>query len=84
MWPGGLRRFRFEFSGPSLQAVLDKLPTAVVVDRYDGKYLIEAETYGDGIIMWLLSQRSWVRVTEPEEFVLQMKNEIKKMLDNYD
>jgi len=25
-----------------------------------------------------------VRVTEPEEFVLQMKNEIKKMLDNYD
>ncbi len=84
MWPGNLRKFRFEFSGPSLQAVLDKLPTAVVVDRYDGKYLIEAETYGDGIIMWLLSQRSWVRVTEPQEFVLQMKSEIKKMLDNYE
>ena len=83
MWPGKLRRIRFEFFGPSLQAVLDKLPTAKVIDRYGGKYLIEAETYGDGIIMWLLSQRSWVRVTEPEEFVLEMKNEIIRMLENY-
>jgi len=84
MWPGKLRHIKFEFSGPSLQAVLDKLPTARVSDRYDGKYLIEAETYGDGIIMWLLSQRSWVKVTEPAEFVEEMKAEIEKMLKNYD
>lgn len=80
MWPGKFRSVRFEFSGPSVQAALDKLPTAKIIERMgDGKYLIEAETYGDGIKMWLLSQGSWVKVTEPQEFVDEIKEEIKKM-----
>ena len=84
MWPGKLRTIRFEFSGPSLQAVLDKLPTAKIIERLgDRKYLIEAETYGDGIKMWLLSQGSWVRVTEPREFVNEIKKEIELMAKNY-
>lgn len=65
MWLGKLRTIRFEFSGPSVQAVLDKLPTAKIIERMGGnKYLIEAETYGDGIKMWLLSQGAWVKVTD--------------------
>ena len=84
MWPGKLRTIRFEFSGPSVQAVLDKLPTARVIERLgDGKYLIEAETYGDGIKMWLLSQGAWVKVTEPQEFVDEIKKEIVKMTNIY-
>jgi predicted DNA-binding transcriptional regulator YafY len=84
MWPGKLRTVRFEFSGPSVQAVLDKLPTAKIIERLgDRKYLIEAETYGDGIKMWLLSQGSWVKVTEPEEFVDYIKIEIGKMIKKY-
>lgn len=84
MWPGKLRTIRFEFSGPSLQAVLDKLPTARIIQRLsDGKYLIEAETYGDGIKMWLLSQGSWVKVVAPEDFVIEIKEEIGKMNSNY-
>lgn len=88
MWPGPLRTVRFEFKGPSVQAVLDKLPTAKIIDRRvntEGKttYLIEAETYGDGIKMWLLSQGSWVKVLEPEEFVESMKAEIERMQEAY-
>ena len=84
MWPGELRTIRFEFSGPSVQAVLDKLPTARVIERLgDKKYLIEAETYGDGIKMWLLSQGAWVKVVAPEEFVEEMKEEIEKSLMQY-
>lgn len=83
MWPGKLRKIRFEFSGPSVQAVLDKLPTAKIIERGKGKFLIEAETYGDGIKMWLLSQGSWVKVVSPEEFVEEMKSEIDKMQNNY-
>ena len=80
MWPGKLRTIRFEFSGPSLQAVLDKLPTAIVIERMrGGKYLIEAEVYGSGIRMWLLSQGSWVKVIAPEEFVEEMRGEIERM-----
>ena len=83
MWPGELRTIRFEFTGPSVQAVLDKLPTAKIIDRSEGKYLIEAETYGDGIKMWLLSQGSWVKVVTPEEFVDEMKKEISMMVAQY-
>lgn len=84
MWPGKLRTVRFEFSGPSVQAVLDKLPTAKIIERSGTKYVIEAETYGDGIKMWLLSQGSWVKVTEPAEFVIEMKAEIDKMQKLYE
>ena len=84
MWQGNLRTIRFEFSGPSVQAVLDKLPTARIIERIgDKKYLIEAETYGDGIKMWLLSQGSWVRVVAPEEFVEVMRSEICLMAQTY-
>ena len=84
MWPGPLRNIRFEFSGPSVQAVLDKLPTAKIVERLgNNKYLIEAETYGDGIKMWLLSQGAWVKVVSPTEFVEEIKEEIKKMSSCY-
>ena len=84
MWPGKLRTIRFEFTGPSVQAVLDKLPTARIIDRKgSGKYLIEAEVYGDGIKMWLLSQGAWVRVVAPQEFVEEMVFELRSMLNNY-
>lgn len=83
MWPGPLRRIRFEFTGPSVQAVLDKLPTAKIIERSGGKYLIEAETYGDGIKMWLLSQGSWVKVVTPREFAGEMERTIEEMLTKY-
>ena len=83
MWPGELRTIRFEFAGPSVQAVLDKLPTARIIDRNGKKYLIEAETYGDGIKMWLLSQGSWVKVISPTDFVEEIKKEIEKMRSVY-
>ena len=83
MWPGPSRRIRFEFSGPSVQAILDRIPTARVVERRDGTAVIEAEVFGDGIKMFLLSQGSWVKVLAPEEFVAEMKNEITKMQSLY-
>ena len=83
MWPGKLRTIRFEFTGPSVQAVLDKLPTARVIERDGEKYLLEAEVYGDGIKMWLLSQGKWVKVVAPEEFVEEMRKEISAMGEIY-
>lgn len=84
MWPGPLRTIRFEFSGPSVQAVLDKLPTAKIIEKLEKrKYLIEAEVYGDGIKMWLLSQGAWVKVVSPDYFVEELRSEIQKMSANY-
>lgn len=83
MFPGVCRTIRFEFNGPSLQAILDKLPTAVVLDISGGKALIEAEVYGSGILMYLLSQGSWVKVISPQDFVEEYKEELRKMMEKY-
>ena len=83
MWPGPLRHIRFEFSGPSVQAIMDRIPTARIIDMREGTYIIEAKVYGDGIKMFLLSQGSWVKVLAPDDFVLDMKNEIGKMNEKY-
>lgn len=83
MFPGVCRTIRFEFNGPSLQAILDKLPTAVVLDISGGKALIEAEVYGSGILMYLLSQESWVKVISPQDFVEEYKVELRKMMEKY-
>ena len=83
MFPGKLQTSRFEFTGPSVQAVLDKLPTAKIIERQGRKCLIESEVYGNGIKMWLLSQGAWVKVVSPEAFVEEMKNEISTMILMY-
>ena len=83
MFPGKLQTIRFEFTGPSVQAVLDKLPTAKIIERDGKKYLIEAEVYGNGIKMWLLSQGTWVKVTAPQDFVEEITQEIEKLSEIY-
>lgn len=84
MFPGVCRKIRFEFSGPSYQAILDRLPTAVIVDKRNDKYIIEADVYGTGIKMFLLSQGSWVKVLAPQDFAEEMKDEIHKMMSSYE
>lgn len=84
MYPGVYRRIKFEFSGPSLQAILDKIPTAKVIGKDSNKSIIDAYVYGTGINMFLLSQGSWVKVLEPSDFVEEMKDEIKMMYNLYE
>lgn len=84
MFPGKCRTIRFEFSGPSLQAVLDRLPTAVVLDVKGKTAIVEAEVYGTGIMMYLLSQGSWVKVLAPDDFVEEYKQELEKMRKLYE
>lgn len=83
MWPGKLRTIRFEFTGSAIQAILDKLPTARIIERNGRTYTVEAEVYGDGIKMWLLSQGRRVKVIAPDDFVEEMKKEITAMANSY-
>lgn len=84
MWSGKLRTIQFEFTGSAIQAVLDKLPTAKIIERKGKTYIVEAEVYGDGIKMWLLSQGRRIKVTYPEDFVEEIKQELIAMNAQYD
>ena len=83
MWPGKLRTIRFEFTGTAIQAILDKLPTARVIETNGRTYTVEADVYGDGIKMWLLSQGRRVIVIAPDDFVEEMKKDITAMANSY-
>lgn len=56
MYGGELRKIRFRYRGVSVEAVLDRLPTARILKEEDGTYVIEAEVYGKGVDMWVRSQ----------------------------
>lgn len=83
MYPGKLIKIKFKFWGDSIEAVLDRLPTAEIIDEENGKYIVEAEVFGKGIKMWLLSQGDKLEILEPENFRKEIKGIIKKMVNNY-
>lgn len=62
MYGGRLERVKFEYSGTSIEAVLDRLPTAKILSEENGKYVITAEVFGKGIDMWIRSQGENVKL----------------------
>ncbi len=62
MYGGSLQKIKFRYTGPDVDAVLDRLPTAQILSKEDGAYIISAETFGKGIDMWLRSQGEYVEV----------------------
>ena len=56
MFGGRLQTVKFTYSGPSIEAVLDRLPTAEIIDERDGVYTVQAEVFGKGIEMWMRGQ----------------------------
>lgn len=83
MYAGKLMRIQLRFTGENPEAVLDRLPTAKVLSHTEEGYIIEAEVYGKGIMMWLLSQGSKVQVLKPEALRAEMKQTLAEMLKKY-
>ncbi len=83
MYGGKLLRFKFLYTSYSLGEILDRLPTARVLEKNENGYVIYAEVYGPGVIMWLLSQGDFVEVLEPASFREEIKELLQKMLDKY-
>jgi len=67
MYGGKLERITFKYTGPSVEAVLDRLPTAEIVNRDDDGWIITAEVFGKGIDMWLRSQGEYIKSTKERE-----------------
>ena len=62
MYGGRLQKVKFRYSGADIDAVLDRLPTAQILEEKEGEYTVLAEVFGSGIEMWLRSQGDVVKV----------------------
>ena len=83
MYKGDLTHIQFKFWGASLEAVLDRIPTAEIIGWDGEKAIIEGEVYSKGAIMWLLSQMEFLEVIRPESLRQEMKNKIERMYNIY-
>lgn len=61
MYGGKLQKVKFLYSGNDIDAVLDRLPTAVVLSEKEGVYTVSAEVFGKGVDMWLRSQGDLIK-----------------------
>lgn len=65
MYNGPLKRIKLACAAEVVEAVLDRLPTAVIVGKDKERTLIRAEVYGGkGLDMWLKSQEGSVELLE--------------------
>lgn len=84
MFAGKLTKIQLRYSGSNVEAILDRLPTAKVIREERDSCVIEAEVYGRGIVMWLLSQGSMVEVIKPKVMRDEVKQILFETLNNYE
>lgn len=64
MFGGELRTIKFLYKGLSIEAILDRFPTAEIIRHDDNGWLIKAEVYGDGVDIWLRGQGNLIEVID--------------------
>lgn len=64
MTGGRLRKFKFIYKGTSIEAVLDKIPTAKAKEIDNNIYEVTAQVFGNGIDRWILSQGDAIEIIE--------------------
>ena len=62
MYGGKLQHIKFLYKGVSAESVLDRLPTAKVLEQDENGFVISAEVFGKGIEMWIRSQGDMVEI----------------------
>ena len=64
MYGGKLQKVKFRYTGTDIDAILDRLPTAQILDDENGAYVVSAEVFGSGIDMWIRSQGNDVQLIQ--------------------
>lgn len=67
MYSGPLKTILFEFTGPSIEAILDRIPGAEIIEQKGNKYVLKAKCYGNGILMWLRTQGDYAKILAGEK-----------------
>lgn len=62
MYGGKLRRIKLLYKGVNPEPILDRLPTAKIIEKTDDGFIIVAEVFGDGVDMWVKSQGDMIEI----------------------
>lgn len=64
MFGGELRTIKFKYKGLSIESVLDRFPTAEIIEHDESGWTIKAEVYGDGVDIWLRGQGDLLEIID--------------------
>mgnify|MGYP004597223693 FL=1 len=64
MFGGELRTVIFRYKGISIESVLDRFPTAEIIEHDDSGWTVKVEVYGNGVEIWLRGQGDNVEIIE--------------------
>lgn len=84
MYGGDLLKVELKYSGESVESILDRLPTAEIIETGKDGTVIRAEVFGRGIKPWILSQTNRIEVLKPQELREEMKELINDMAKKYE
>lgn len=62
MYGGKLRRIKFKYTGRNVEAVLDRLPTAKIIEKTEVGYILTAEVFRNVVDMWIRSKGDNIKV----------------------
>lgn len=62
MYGGRLKKVKLRCKEDSVEAVLDRLPTAKIIKKDGDEWEIKAEVFGNGIDMWLKGQEKKIEI----------------------
>lgn len=84
MYGGELIHLKIIYKGQAIEAIMDRFPTAKILSQSGDKYSIEADVYGKGCLMWLLSQGDSIELVSPIELRQEIINKIEIMKNIYE
>ena len=84
MYSGRLLKIKLKCKNFALEALLDRLPTAQVIEKGDEYSIVRAEVFGRGIKRWILSQEDNLEVLEPQSLRDETKELLNRMIEIYD
>lgn len=62
MYGGKLQTVKFKYKGLSIESVLDRLPTAEIIESGENEWIVKAEVFGDGVDIWMRGQGEMLEV----------------------
>lgn len=83
MYAGELINVKLRCVENSIEAIMDRLPNARVIEKDQEYSIIEAKVFGDGFIRWVLSQGSSVEILEPIEYRKEIREQAINILNIY-
>ena len=64
MYGGKLQKIKFKYFGNDIDSILDRLPTARILNEEQGVFTVSAEVFVKGIDMWIRSQGELIEMIE--------------------